>query len=138
MAKTHAPIPMEPETIANLRAFFRGESCDELWDGRDGMEAIMVALLDDRDWHRARVDVTEDDVKRVWLAQEGWAGQRGRGLPYNDGGSFCHWKRDRATVCVFEHESAACIAGCIQSLAGVYERAPLDILDEMAAMEPAP
>jgi hypothetical protein len=91
---------------------------------------------------RARVRVEAEDVERAgvtwahvtnWLSARDWAPTRGRGLAYNDGGTFCHWKSARGHVSVFENESPGCVAAAVCTLAGLYRRPGLDILDEMAA-----
>ncbi len=93
---------------------------------------------------RARVNVEASDVEQSgvtwahvtgWLSARGWAAGRGRGLAYNDGGPFCHWKSAEGWhVCVFANESPGCVADAIGLLARIYKRPGLDILDEMAAI----
>lgn len=126
--------PMDPKDIANLRAFLRGaddEIDGELWDGRDGMEAFMAALLDDRDWHRARVQVTRTHIE-AWLRvnvremlthQDGWI-------------SFVAPNGEHVDVWMDEWQQP--LAKVVAALGRLLCRPALDILDEMAGMEPAP
>jgi hypothetical protein len=138
------PEPMAAKDIANLRAFLFGRDDEidgELWDGRDGMEAFMAALLDDRDWHRARVEVTDADAERVsatrakveaWLLVNGWE------TLVHDDGWLSFVAPTGAHVDVWMDDWRQPLAKAVRALARLLNLAGLDILDEMAAMEAAP
>lgn len=103
--------------IAGLRSFLCGEEIDgDLWDGRDGMEAFMAALLADRDWYRSRVDgPVAEDVKHAgvtWEHAEAWAAANGVSV-------------DRRLK----------LPHAIREAASHADRLAWDALDEMAAMD---
>jgi hypothetical protein len=137
--------PMDPKDIRNLRAFLRGaddEIDGELWDGRDGMEAFMAALLDDRDWYRERAELTADDVAHAGVTpskRDAWLGARKHMQAEPDAAGVCRWILHGETLCfttpLGEWEQTARV---IHSCANAYGRSTWDILDEMAAMEVDP
>lgn len=126
---------MPPKRLAKLR--------EDVATGETGFlsKAAVRALLDDRDWHRARVEVTVDDVRRSRITIDqvvAWASATGRyrGLFQGSSEGKPEWAARDA-----EENGGRQMARYIQSLirlaATMYHLVQFDVLDEIAATEVA-